>query len=122
MLWMDVVCRQHIQAYWKLAPVPAKPDIPPSGPQRLVHFDVAVAEGFVLTELAAIVDAIRIANRVAASPVFDWSYRSVGGGAMASASGRLLNAVQREFIVGSLVVDPASRFNVELTGGLFFYC
>ncbi|MEM7733753.1 MAG: helix-turn-helix domain-containing protein [Pseudomonadota bacterium] len=47
---------------------------------RLVQFDVVVAPGFVLTELAAVVDALRIANRVTARPLFGWTYRSREGG------------------------------------------
>ncbi|MEO0371526.1 MAG: helix-turn-helix domain-containing protein [Pseudomonadota bacterium] len=47
---------------------------------RLVRFDVVVSRGFVLTELAAVVDALRIANRVTARPLFGWTYRSHGGG------------------------------------------
>ena len=40
------------------------------------HVDILVADGFVLTELAGIVDAMRVANRVAAFPPFTWTYRS----------------------------------------------
>lgn len=50
------------------------------------HFDVIVTEGFVLTELAAVADAIRTANRVSARPVFSWTYRSAFGGAVQSSS------------------------------------
>lgn len=53
---------------------------------RLVQFDVVVTHGFVLTELAAVVDALRIANRVTARPVFHWAYRSLAGGKIESLS------------------------------------
>lgn len=49
-------------------------------PQRQWHVDVLVADGFVLTEVAGVVDAIRIANRVSAYPPFSWTYRSAKGG------------------------------------------
>ena len=55
-------------------------------PHRLVQFDVVVAHGFVLIELAAVVDALRIANRVTARPMFDWTYRSHLGGPVKSFS------------------------------------
>ena len=41
-----------------------------------VHVDILVAEGFVLTELTAVVEVLRVANRVTASPIFSWSFRS----------------------------------------------
>lgn len=52
-----------------------------------VTFDVIVAPGFVLTEYAAVVDTLRIANRVSALPVFDWQVRSARGGWVSSSSG-----------------------------------
>lgn len=58
---------------------------PPLGLQRW-HVDILVADGFVLTEVAGIVDAIRIANRVAAFPPFSWTYRSAQGGPVTSSS------------------------------------
>jgi len=51
----------------------------PSGREKC-HFDVILAEGFVLIEVAAVVDAIRIANRVNGTEVFSWTYRSARGG------------------------------------------
>ena len=53
---------------------------------RLVQFDVVVARGFVLIEVAAVVDALRIANRVTARPMFNWTYRSHKGGLVESLS------------------------------------
>ena len=50
------------------------------------HFDIIVTEGFVLTELAAVADAIRTTNRVCAAPVFSWTYRSANGGVVHSSS------------------------------------
>ena len=58
----------------------------PAKPHRLVRFDVVVAPGFVLIELAAVVDALRIANRVTAHPLFEWTYRSNAGGPVESLS------------------------------------
>ena len=51
------------------------------------HFDIVVADGFVLSELAAITDAIRIANRVSGMPLFSWSFHSDQGGTITSSSG-----------------------------------
>lgn len=45
-----------------------------------VQVDLLVAEGFVLTEFSAIVEILRIANRVSARKVFDWSFHSKSGG------------------------------------------
>lgn len=55
-------------------------------PENALQFDVLVASGFVLTELAAVVDTIRIANRVTARPLFHWTYRSARGGQIASSA------------------------------------
>jgi len=51
-----------------------------------VSFDIIVANGFVLTEVAGIVDVLRIANRISTRAVFAWRYMSVGGGAVTSSS------------------------------------
>mgnify|MGYP005988904095 CR=1 FL=1 len=48
------------------------------------HVDILVSDGFVLIEVAAIVDVIRIANRVSAQPVFTWGYCSAHGGPIES--------------------------------------
>lgn len=47
---------------------------------RLCRFDILVADDFVLTELAGVVDVLMIANRISARPVFEWTYRSLDGG------------------------------------------
>ncbi|NRB21033.1 MAG: helix-turn-helix domain-containing protein [Rhodobacteraceae bacterium] len=51
---------------------------------RVWQIDIIVADGFVLLEVAAIVDALRIANRIAAQPQFAWTYRSARGGIIES--------------------------------------
>ncbi len=51
-----------------------------------VHFDILLAPGYVLLELASLVDVLRIANRVCPTPRFSYSYRSIRGGAVASSS------------------------------------
>ncbi|MEM7089791.1 MAG: helix-turn-helix domain-containing protein [Pseudomonadota bacterium] len=53
------------------------------GPQ---HFDILVAPGFVLLELAALVDVLRVANRVCPVPRFTYTYRSLRGGPVSSSS------------------------------------
>lgn len=54
--------------------------------QMIRHFDILVAPGFVLLELASLVDVLRVANRVCASPPFTYTYRSLRGGDIASSS------------------------------------
>ncbi len=54
---------------------------------RPVCFDIAVADGFVLTELAGVVDVLRLANRISPQGLFDWSYKSFKGGHVKSSSG-----------------------------------
>lgn len=49
-------------------------------------FDILLAEGFVLTELAGVVDVLRLANRISVRPVFAWTYRSRTGGLRRSSS------------------------------------
>jgi len=43
-------------------------------------FDIYVADGFVLTEFAGVVDVIRLANRINGSQIFEWNVRSEKGG------------------------------------------
>ncbi len=50
------------------------------------HFDVLVAPGFVLLELASLVDVLRLANRVCSRPPFTYAYRSLRGGPVPSSS------------------------------------
>lgn len=54
--------------------------------QETRHFDVLVAPGFVLLELASLVDVLRLANRVCPTPPFTYSYRSLHGGSVISSS------------------------------------
>jgi len=57
-----------------------------SAPQTndTLQIDIIVADGFVLLEVAAIVDALRIANRIVVQPQFAWTYRSDKGGMVES--------------------------------------
>lgn len=54
-------------------------------------FDIIVEDGFVLTELAGVVDVLRLANRVSQNEVFDWTYRSITGGLCGSSSGAMVH-------------------------------
>lgn len=54
--------------------------------QAIRHFDILVAPGFVLLELASLVEVLRLANRVCPSPPFTFTYRSLKGGPIASSS------------------------------------
>lgn len=61
-----------------------KPPVPST--QRQQHFDILVAPGYVLLELASLVDVLRLANRVCPTPPFTYSYRSLKGGPISSSS------------------------------------
>ncbi|MBO9450627.1 helix-turn-helix domain-containing protein [Tropicibacter sp. R16_0] len=62
-----------------------------SDTNRQWQFDIVVADGFVLTELAGVVDVIRLANRVCPTPPFAWTYRSLSGGMIESSSGAIVS-------------------------------
>ncbi|OIQ33743.1 MAG: AraC family transcriptional regulator [Roseobacter sp. MedPE-SWchi] len=53
--------------------------------------DILVSEGFVLTEMSAVVETLRIANRVLAQPPFRICIRSAKGGQMSCRAGLLVN-------------------------------
>ena len=80
-----------------------------AGPIRV---DVIVAEGYVLTELAGVVDVLRLSNRVAVRPAFEWRYRSAYGGEVRSSSDAMINTralddrpeVEYAFVLGN--ADP----------------
>ncbi|WP_371170881.1 GlxA family transcriptional regulator [Aliiroseovarius sp. 2305UL8-7] len=52
-----------------------------------INVDIALADGFVLTEFSAIVEVLRTANRVSARRVFHWRWVSRRGGTMACRAG-----------------------------------
>lgn len=58
---------------------------------KACHFDVIVADGYVLTELAGVVDVLRLCNRINTRPVFSWTYRSVSGGIVRSSSDAMVD-------------------------------
>ncbi|MFD0910523.1 GlxA family transcriptional regulator [Ruegeria arenilitoris] len=65
-----------------------KPDLgKPDGVKAQWHFDIVTAPGFVLLELASVVDVLRLANRVCPHPPFTYTYRSLKGGTIVSSSG-----------------------------------
>lgn len=55
------------------------------------QFDILMTHGFVLSELAGIVDVLRIANRVSAAPAFRWTFYSTRGGVIDSSSGAFVD-------------------------------
>lgn len=57
---------------------------------RVWRVDILVAEGFVLTEMAAVADTLRIANRVLAQPPFRICMRSMRGGQLSCRAGLLV--------------------------------
>jgi len=54
--------------------------------------DIAISDGFVLTEVAAIVDVLRIANRLSTAAVFDWAFKSSDGGIVRSAGDAIFHS------------------------------
>ncbi|MEQ9693074.1 helix-turn-helix domain-containing protein [Shimia sp. SDUM112013] len=54
---------------------------------RPVGFDILIADDFVLSELASVVDVLMIANRVTVTPRFQWTFRSLYGGTIRSRTG-----------------------------------
>ncbi len=80
------------------------------------HVDVIVADGFVMTELAAVVDTLRIANRVSALPPFSWTYRAKEAGFVASSCEALVKTEAFEsrpsadyaFVIGNSNPDNAA--------------
>ncbi|MEL7258728.1 MAG: helix-turn-helix domain-containing protein [Pseudomonadota bacterium] len=52
-----------------------------------LQFDIVLSDGFVLTEYAAVTDALRVTNRIIAQPRFSWTCRSAHGGSVSSLSG-----------------------------------
>uniref|UniRef100_UPI003B520DF5 GlxA family transcriptional regulator n=1 Tax=Roseovarius indicus TaxID=540747 RepID=UPI003B520DF5 len=59
----------------------------PREKQATWHVDVIVADGFVLSELASVVDVLRVSNRVCSETHFTWSFHSSRGGPIKSPSG-----------------------------------
>lgn len=59
-------------------------NIPETADQK--HFDILVAPGYVLLELASLVEVLRLANRVCPHPPFTYTYRSIKGGPIESSS------------------------------------
>ncbi len=59
--------------------------------QKSWHIDILLCEGFVLSELAAITDTLRICNRTVANAPFTWSFHSVGGGIRRNACGVMVD-------------------------------
>ena len=49
-------------------------------------FDIYVADGFVLTEFAGVVEVLRLANRINGAPIFSWQVRSRDGGTITASS------------------------------------
>ena len=62
----------------------------------LVHVDLLLTEGFVLTEYAAVVDLLRLANRIALKPFFSWRSLSAKGGPVSSPSDAIIETIPFE--------------------------
>lgn len=63
----------------------------PTSPPRVWTVDILLAEGFVLTELSAVAETLRIANRVLAQPPFRICFRSAQGGQLSCRAGLLVD-------------------------------
>lgn len=82
-------------------------------PAQKGSFDIFVEDGFILTELAAVVDVLRLANRVSQNQLFDWTYRSVSGGTITSSSDAMVDTqplparatVDYAFVLGNADTD-----------------
>jgi len=61
-----------------------------SSPTTQQHFDILVAPGYVLLELASLVEVLRLANRVCPNPPFAYTYRSLKGGPISSSSDAMI--------------------------------
>ncbi len=77
-----------------------------------VVFDICVADSFILTEFAGVVEVLRLANRINGSPLFTWHVVSTHGGVITASSGVMVETTilpQRPeadylFVIGNL--DP----------------
>ena len=78
-----------------------------------IKVDLLLAEGFVLTEYAGVVDQLRLANRITQKPIFAWRSLSRSGGPVACMSDAVVETVPFEsfpeanyvFVLGN--TDPA---------------
>ncbi|MFV1462887.1 helix-turn-helix domain-containing protein [Phaeobacter sp. JH20_02] len=59
----------------------------PAPGERRWQVDILLSEGFVLTEFSAVVEPLRLANRVLAQPPFSWTLRSAAGGQIGCRAG-----------------------------------
>ena len=90
-------------------------------PAQKGTFDILVEDGFVLTELAAVVDVLRLANRVSQNPVFDWTYRSIAGGIRTSSSDAMIETEPlptRPTVDYAFVLGNADGEHPDLTMGV----
>lgn len=57
-----------------------------------IHVDIVLNDGFILTELAGVVEPLRIANRVLAKERYVWTYRAAQPGKVVSPTGASIEA------------------------------
>lgn len=80
---------------------------------RIWQFDIILSDGFVLTEISAVLETLRIANRVLAKPAFSWRLRSAEASPVACRSGLFVDTIGFDprpdadfaFVLGN--TDPA---------------
>ncbi|MEO9864889.1 MAG: helix-turn-helix domain-containing protein [Yoonia sp.] len=101
------------------------PTTPSAAAQQPIVCDIIVAGGYVLTELAGVVDVLRLANRISNREVFQWTYRSASGGYISSSSDAVVDTVslhQRSaadyaFVLGNADANhPALSLGAVLSG------
>ena len=63
----------------------------PTAHAHTVRIDLLLADDFVLTEVAGIVDVLMIANRVSVKTAFEWRYLSLNGGIKHSRTGVMID-------------------------------
>lgn len=64
--------------------------------EKIVKFDVLVADGFVLSEMASVVDCLRVANRLNPLIRFEWRYLSANGGPIGSGAMAFVNTAPHD--------------------------
>ncbi len=86
--------------------------------------DIIIADGFVLTEVAGVVDVIRLANRITQREVFAWTYRSHNGGPVSGSADVTIetepfdakSTAQYAFLLGNADADhPDLAFSTHLS-------
>ncbi|MEL6641785.1 MAG: helix-turn-helix domain-containing protein [Pseudomonadota bacterium] len=85
-----------------------------------IHCDLVVADGFIMTEVAGVVDVLRLANRITQNQVFSWTYRSHAGGRVRGSGDMILETeplTQKSMATYAFVLGNADANNPNLAFG-----